>query len=270
MKGREEMSEGRVRHILNVSGGKDSTALAIVMQDRVPGLEYVFCDTQKELPETYEFLDRLEAHLGKRIVRLNAERGFDHWLQVYGGLLPSSQVRWCTRKLKIEPLEDYIGNDKAFTYVAIRADEDRQGYVSTKPNITPVFPFKDMGITRADVVRILEESALGLPKYYNWRSRSGCYFCFFQRKNEWVGLLEQHPGLFEQAKMYEKIDPTTGQRYTWAANESLEELEAPERVAEIRRRAQDLDKEAGRKAFTLGAMITPDDEDELGCLMCHL
>ena len=29
-------------------------------------MEYAFCDTGKELPETYEFLDRLEAFLGKK------------------------------------------------------------------------------------------------------------------------------------------------------------------------------------------------------------
>lgn len=262
------------RHILNISGGKDSTALAVFMKQKRPEIEmeYVFCDTQKELPETYEYLDKIEAYLGKPIVRLNDDRGFDHWLQVYGGLLPSSQARWCTRKLKIEPLEDYVGTDEVISYVAIRADEDRSGYVSTKPNITPVFPFKEHGITKADVYRILEESGLGLPKYYEWRSRSGCYFCFYQRRSEWVGLLDRHPDLFEKSKEYEKIDSVTGQRFTWSQRESLEELEQPERKADILKRAaeQSLDKEFKSGPKTLGDLINPDDEDELGCLICHL
>ncbi len=80
------------RHIVNLSGGKDSTALAIFMRGKIPQLEYIFCDTHKELPETYEYLDRLEAYLGRPIVRLNAERGFDHWLDMYGGMLPSARV----------------------------------------------------------------------------------------------------------------------------------------------------------------------------------
>ncbi len=46
-----------VRHILSLSGGKDSTALEIYMRDRIPELEYVFCDTEQELPETYEYLE---------------------------------------------------------------------------------------------------------------------------------------------------------------------------------------------------------------------
>lgn len=264
------MADTGVRHILNLSGGKDSTALAVLMRDRVPEMEYVFCDTDKELPETYEYLAKVEAYLGKPVTRLNADRGFDHWVQVYGGLLPSAQVRWCTRKLKLEPFERYVGDDPVLSYVAIRADEDRSGYISTKPNITTVFPFKDLGIVKNDVKRILDEAGLGLPVYYNWRSRSGCYFCFFQRRVEWLGLMDRHPDLFEKARAYEKIDPSTGQRYTWSSTESLDELARPERVQEIRARAVALDKEGkNRWAVTLLDLVDENDEDELGCLMCH-
>src|SRR6478736_8844209 len=112
-----------LRHICGISGGKDSSALAIYMRDRVPDMEYVFCDTQKELDETYEYLDRLQAVLGKPIARLNAERGFDHWLEMYRNYLPSSRMRWCTRMLKIKPFEKYVGNDEVRMYVGIRADE---------------------------------------------------------------------------------------------------------------------------------------------------
>ena len=82
----------KVRHVLGLSGGKDSSALAIYMRDRVPEMEYFFCDTQKELPETYEYLDQLQAYLGKPIIRLNAERGFDHWLEIYGGYVEDKAV----------------------------------------------------------------------------------------------------------------------------------------------------------------------------------
>ena len=59
--------------------------------------------------------------------------------------------------------------------------------LSEKQNIMPVYPFKDDGIGLNDVQRILDESGLGLPKYYEWRSRSGCYFCFYQQLAEWQG-----------------------------------------------------------------------------------
>ncbi len=264
------------RHVCLLSGGKDSTALAIYMRDRHPkiDMEYVFNDTHKELEETYEYLTRVEAYLGKPITRLTSdlgERGFDHWLQMYGGFLPSPSVRWCTRKLKIEPFENYIGDDPVYLYIGIRADEHREGYISTKPNITPIYPFKEAGITKEDVARILEESGVGMPEYYQWRTRSGCYFCFFQRRIEWVGLLEQHPDLFEKAKQYEKA----AEGYTWVQKESLDDLSRPERIEQIRqedakRKAQ---AAARRKPKTLVEMFSgqnEDPDDEQSCLICHL
>lgn len=265
------------RHILLLSGGKDSTALALYMRDKRPELdvEYLFCDTHKELRETYEYLARIEAYLGKPITRLSSglgERGFDHWLKVYGNYLPAPNMRWCTRKLKIEPFEDYVGDTSVTLYVGIRADEQREGYISTKPNITPVFPFKEDGITKPDVLRILEASGVGLPEYYSWRSRSGCYFCFFQRKVEWAGLKEHHPDLFQKAKEYEKTD----EGFTWAKGESLSELARPERIAQIKEgdRIRKEQAAARRKprnlAEAFGAVSEEDPDEQIGCLICHL
>lgn len=268
--------ERPLRHIMLISGGKDSTALALYMRDKRPDVdfEYVFCDTHKELPETYEYLARIEAYLGEPIVRLSSglgERGFDHYLKIYGGYLPSPKMRWCTRQLKIEPFERYVGDDPTILYVGIRADERRSGYISTKENIKPVFPFKEDGLTKRDILRILEETGVGLPRYYEWRSRSGCFFCFFQQRAEWVRLKERHPDLFEQAKAYEKEE----EGYTWSQGESLRELERPERAQEILRkdalRRERLARR--RKPQTLSevfGMTEPDDGDDSGCLVCHL
>lgn len=268
------MTTPNTRHILLVSGGKDSTALALYMRERHPEIEmeYVFCDTQKELEETYEYLARIEAVLEKEIIKLSSslgERAFDHHLDMRRGYLPSPSKRWCTEKMKIEPFEKFIGDDPVKLYVGIRADEARDGYISTKPNIESIFPFKDDGLVKADVLQILERSGVGMPDYYKWRTRSGCYFCFFQRKIEWVGLLEQHPELFEEAKSYEKVD----EGYTWVQGESLDELAA--RADEIK--VEDTKRKANaakrRRPKTLVEQITGDFEDledEAACLICHL
>jgi len=270
------MTEREPRHVLMLSGGKDSTALALYMRDRQPdrNFEYVFCDTHKELPETYEYLARIEAYLGKPITRLSSgfgERGFDHYLKLYGGYLPSPKMRWCTRLLKIEPFEKHVGDDPTFLYVGIRADENRTGYISTKENITSVFPFKEDGLNKADVFRILQESGVGVPKYYEWRSRSGCYFCFFQQRAEWIRLRERHPDLFELSKQYEKEDLG----YTWTLGEGLSNLETPARKAEILRKERERDERLARrrKARTLSEAFGFEeaaDEEEQGCLICHL
>lgn len=272
-------STGEARHVLGISGGKDSSALAIYMRDRVPEMEYFFCDTGAELPETYDYLNRLEAALGKPIARLNSSRDFDHWLGVYQGTLPSPQMRWCTKNLKIKPLEAWIGDEKATSYVAIRADENRLGYVSTKPNITAVFPFREDGIDRAGVERILAEAGIGLPDYYEWRTRSGCYFCFFQRKHEWVGLRDRHPDLFEKAVQYEqKISyertAMKGRKYTWSQGESLEELiarrdeiEAKHEVA-LERAAKRV--KPNRPLLEILSDAHDEEDDQAGCAVCHL
>ena len=185
-------SQKRIRHILSLSGGKDSAALAIHMRDRVSDMEYIFHDTDKELPDTYAYLDRLEDYLGKKIVRTTFGTTFDDLLRRYGGMLPSNHRRWCTRMMKLKPLEDYLGDDPCINYVGIRADEARIGYISHKPNITAAFPFREDGIDYDDVQRILRESGIGMPPYTEWgRTRSGCFFCFYQQKIEWVRLKQR-------------------------------------------------------------------------------
>ena len=265
-----------VRHILSLSGGKDSAALAIYMRDRVPEMEYIFHDTDKELPETYEYLSRLEAILGKKITKTTAEHSFDKWLAVYGGMIPSNHRRWCTRMLKLKPFEKYVGDDPVINYVGLRADEDRGGYISSKPNITPVYPFKEDGLVRADIIRILEESGLGLPTFTRWgRSRSGCYFCFYQQKIEWVRLRETHPDLYEKAKEYEHANKSTGEAFYWNGNESLVELERPERIEQIKQNWEK-QRERSRKfavnkplVQVLGG-LEDDEEEREGCLICQL
>ncbi|MFJ2415125.1 phosphoadenosine phosphosulfate reductase domain-containing protein [Streptomyces brevispora] len=269
----------KVRHVLGLSGGKDSSALAIYMRDRVPEMEYFFCDTGAELPETYEYLNKLEAAVGKPITRLNTDRDFDHWLEVYQGTLPSPQMRWCTKNLKIKPLEEWVGDDEVISYVAIRADENRLGYVSTKPNITAVFPFREDGIDREGVGRILDEAGTGLPGYYEWRTRSGCYFCFFQRKHEWVGLKDRHPDLFDKAVAYEEKvrhqdTAMQGRDYTWSQGESLHQLIERREDIEAKHEAN-LERAAkrvkpNRPLLEVLSDALDADDDEAGCSVCHL
>lgn len=261
----------RMRHILGISGGKDSTALAVLLHKEVPEMEYFFCDTHRELPETYEYLDRVKARLGIKINYLSAERDFDHWLALHGGYLPSPQRRWCTEQMKIHPLEDFVGDDTAISYVAIRADENRDGYISRKQNIQPVFPFKERGIVKEDVLRILEESGIGMPSYYRWRTRSGCYFCFFQRKYEWVMLAEEHPDLFKKAIDYEQ-NHKDGRSYTWTQGETLMQLlERKEEIIESHNNAVTKQKKSTpNKSLSevLDSVLEEEDDGILPCLMC--
>nr|WP_321221364.1 phosphoadenosine phosphosulfate reductase family protein [uncultured Psychroserpens sp.] len=336
-----------VKHLLGISGGKDSAALSIYMSKNFPSLdiEYYTCDTGKELKETYDLIKKLNSVLGKDIVLYKSmdednspmKNPFDHFLAIYGGYLPSPTARWCTNKMKLQPFETYVGDEPTISYVGIRGDENREGYISKRENIQTIFPFRkniwsedvikkvlansnidlikgyykdiapkdiftsaiqyieqpisprftqrqklnalmdvdvklfnkvifqylkttdypigkldsfplienDEVIVLDDVFKILEDSGVGVPAYYKpidyeveidgeiktgtySRSRSGCFFCFYQQKIEWVWLLEQHPELYDKAIEYEK------EGYTWMA-ERLEELKQPERVQAIKK-----------------------------------
>ncbi len=272
-------------HVLGLSGGRDSAALAVYMRQNHSELDidYFFTDTGKELPEVYEFLTHLEGFLGKPINRLNPDRDFDFWLKQYNNFLPSAQTRWCTRQLKLKPFEEWIKPDlergaKVFSYVAIRSDEEyRQGYKGNHPNMKTVLPFKEAGIDKQGVIEILEASGLGLPKYYKWRSRSGCTFCFFQQKIEWVRLKSEHPGAFEEAKKYEKTAINSGSPFTWSEGESLDELIRPERVRQIEQdyenRLERLRKKRLQHPNPLRTDNQIDIDDLYGkskvCLACH-
>lgn len=366
----------KIRHVLGISGGKDSAALAIYIKTKYPSLDLDFysSDTGKELDETYQLIQNLEIYLGIKINILkgaenSSEVPFDHFLKMYGGYLPSSSVRWCTKKLKLEPFEKYVGTDNVVSYVGIRGDEDREGYISTKKNIQSIFPFRkniwsedviakalsnqnveqiisfskdiDFGkfqdkatqiiskkidsaftqtqklnalletdikgfnhlifeflkttdyplskedsfplldnedvLVRDDIFRILEESGVGVPAYYNKvnfdvngktgqysRSRSGCFFCFYQQKIEWVWLYEQHPDLFKKAMEYERDG------YTWAQGESLEELIQPKRMNQIKEEYIKRMERNAAKTKSPYLIDILDEEEGIGCASCFI
>jgi 3'-phosphoadenosine 5'-phosphosulfate sulfotransferase (PAPS reductase)/FAD synthetase len=268
--------EKPVRHILSLSGGKDSAALAIYMRDRVPEMEYIFHDTGKELPDTIDYLHLLESYLGKKIAVTTAGITFDDLLRTKGGMLPSRGRRWCTELMKLKPFETYIGSEACINYIGIRADEDRVGYISHKPNIKPVYPFREDGIDYDGVMKILEESGLGMPPYTKWgRTRSGCFFCFFQQKIEWVRLKQHYPHLFEEAKAYEKPNRVNGNVFYWCDDETLEQLEESERMEEIERNWEKTQARLRSRptnqplVATLGGLAVESTVKQ-GCLMCHL
>ena len=369
-----------IKHVLGISGGKDSAALAIYLRKLYPNLdiEYYTCDTGKELDDTYKLIENLEGYLGKKIRKLRAaenspEDPFDHFLQLASGYLPSSTARWCTKKLKLDPFEHYIaGNAPIVSYVGIRGDEDREGYISTKSNIQSIFPFRkniwsedvvrkvlnnsNLGqleklyrevaenknkldrmleiaskplsmsyqqpqkleqllnlsisdfnrvvfsflkttdytlskeadfpllnneeiLVRDDIFKILRDSGVGVPAYYEprmyqvevngemktghySRSRSGCFFCFYQQKIEWVWLYENHRKLYEQAMTYEKDG------YTWGQSESLAELAEPKRRDTIKREhyvKTERNRNRHQSSFLVDLL---DEEDSEGCAAC--
>jgi 3'-phosphoadenosine 5'-phosphosulfate sulfotransferase (PAPS reductase)/FAD synthetase len=348
------------------------------MKNKYPDLpvSYYNTDTGCELEETEKLISNLESVLG-HITRIEAAPGrikgvtpFEHFLKVSGGYLPSPQARWCTQKLKLTEFENFVGKSiPTISYVGIRGDEEREGYVSTQPNIQAIFPFRrniwsvdvinkvlskdnmsqiseiykdvcpknlldkaleivkktltpefyyskklnalldlstpifnkvvfqylkttDLPVGKLDdfplidnedilgineVYQILEDGGVGIPAYYKEiefevdgkkgkysRSRSGCYFCFFQQKIEWIWLYEQHPDLFQKSMEFEKDG------YTWSQGETLADLVKPERMRQIKLDAiKKQEAKAKKESNSLLVDMFADDSDAF-CVNCFI
>ena len=280
----------KTKHILGLSGGKDSAALAVHMNNKYPDLdiEYFFTDTGYELEETYDFLNKLKTRLDKPIHYINPRNTFDYYLKKYNNFLPSQTARWCTIEMKLKSMETWLKpaldeGQEIITYVGIRYDErGRVGYKPTNDLIKAKFPFIEDCIDKEGVIEILESSGLGLPDYYKWRSRSGCTFCFFQKRSEWIGLKENHPKAWEHAKSLEKQATDSASAFTWIKDMPLTELEKPEVIAKVKEQhKQQLEKLKLKKDRQMQNNPFLKDEDinieenlalddvSSSCLICH-
>ena len=280
----------KTKHILGLSGGKDSAALAVHMNNKYPDLdiEYFFTDTGYELKETYDFLNKLKTRLDKPIHYINPRNSFDYYLKKYNNFLPSQTARWCTIEMKLKSMETWLKpaldeGQEIITYVGIRYDErGRVGYKPTNDLIKAKFPFIEDCIDKEGVMEILESSGLGLPDYYKWRSRSGCTFCFFQRRSEWIGLKENDPAAWEHAKSLEKQATDNASAFTWIKDMPLTELEKPEVIAKVKeqhkRQLEKLklkkDQQTQNNPFLKGEDISFEenlalDDVSSSCLICH-
>ena len=250
-----------------------------ICRDRVPEIEYIFHDTDKELPETYDYIGRLEAILGKPIVRTTPVDSFDHWLTVYRGMLPSNHRRWCTKMLKLKPFEAYVGDGPVINYVGLRADENRTGYISTKPNILAVYPFQDDGLVRVGYHAHLGRVRPGTAALHELGPLTIRMLLLLLSAKDRVGAASGDPSqLFRTGTSSMRKRPSRfGEQFFWCQNEPLRELAKPERVAKIKadwEKAQ-ARKKANRKSLslveTLGGLEV-EDESHLrdGCLVCSI
>jgi hypothetical protein len=213
----QSLWEHEAIHVIGLSGGKDSTALALYMSEAEPrDYTYLFTPTGHELPEMTAWLEYLEELLGKKITRFtNKDRTLTDLIQIHNRL-PNPWQRWCTRQLKIEPTIAWcVRNAPATLYVGLRADEEeREGIYGDL--VRSEFPFRRLGWGIDEVWGYLQRRGVAdlVP------IRTDCYDCYDQQIREWWALWKYHPDLYEKACLEE--DRTGGTfrsegRDTWPA-----------------------------------------------------
>lgn len=210
---------------------------ALVQMAHEPELPYEFFVNVvgKELPPFYEWLNEVKKHIGDiYLVKSNLKE-----ITKAQGILPSGDVRFCTRLAKIKPMERYIGSDNAVVYYGLRADEPaREGYKNSQ-NITSKYPLREHGINLLAVWTILGSRGLLPPAFifnevvdgvmekmgddfsivhklkpwhynqlFSGRTRQfNCFDCFYMRQYEFVWLYKYYPNHFWEAV---EIEETTG------------------------------------------------------------
>lgn len=208
------------KHVVGLSGGKDSTALALRLAEVEPrDYEYICNETGGELPEMKTHWAKLSEMLGAPIKPVR------YHLDLLGaardeGMLPNVFSRWCTRLLKIEPTIAYFEGlpDDSVLYVGLRADEElRKGLFGEDIDVR--FPMREWGWGESDVYAYLNERGVCIPE------RTDCGLCPYQRLGEWRNLYNNHPVIWAQGVEIEKETGHTIRspgRDTWPADlESL-------------------------------------------------
>ena len=209
-----------MKHIVGLSGGKDSTALALRLAEVEPrDYEYICNETGNELPEMVTHWQKLEVLLGKPIIRVRYKHDLEGAIEQMK-MLPSVFARWCTRVLKIEPTIEYMAGLPAGStlYVGLRADEEERKGIFGE-DMTVRFPMREWNWREADVWAYLDSREVCIPK------RTDCALCPYQRLGEWRDLHDNYPELYAKGIALEKQIGATFRspgRDTWPADlESL-------------------------------------------------
>lgn len=189
------------------SGGKDSTALALLSPDAQP----IFTDTGWEFQHVYEHIEKFEAVTGRRVIRVQRQHDgkpdtLPGYIKRYK-FLPNHGARFCTREFKIAPFNQYLSSHLPASFgIGLRADEPpdlRVGNLSNVEGLTIKYPLRDAGIGLADVVRVCLDADL-LPRAYPWSARGGCRGCFYKRKAEVQALHHLKPDVLDELQDLEE------------------------------------------------------------------
>lgn len=184
-------------HIVGLSGGKDSSAMAVRLKEMYPLRKFIYVctPTGDELPEMEAHWLKLESILGQEIIRLTHPDFKDIYdLIEHFEMLPNWRARWCTRILKLEAIEYFYDKVKpAVVYIGLRADEEtREGFQLLDNSIEQVYPMREWGWGINEVWDYLNRKGIEIPR------RTDCAMCFYQRLDEWYSLWEQYPDIYKR------------------------------------------------------------------------
>lgn len=214
-------------HVVSLSGGKDSTAMLLMMLERGMRIDCIlFCDTGLEFPGLYAHLDKLEQYIGRPITRIRAEHSFEYFFcqhrirrkrstafaEKYGADhlgygWAGPKMRWCTERLKNEPREQYLRKLRetytVIEYVGLAADEGYRMERKNNQNPNHRHPLIDWNVTEAECLQYCHDHGFDWGGLYEIFHRVSCWCCPLQSLSELRKLYHHFPELWEQLKKWD-------------------------------------------------------------------
>ena len=216
-------------HIVSFSGGKDSTAMLLMMVEKGMQIdEILFCDTGMEFPEMADHVKKVEEYIGREITVIKHDKGFEHLAfervltkgkregeKGYGW--PRPNARWCTSRLKTELIGKHLRNRakeyNVIQYVGIAADEERR--VKDK-----VYPLVEWGVTEAEALQYCYDRGFDWGGLYEIFGRVSCWCCPLKSLAELKNLRKHRPELWQRLREMDEKSYNT-----FKINCSVEQLE---------------------------------------------
>lgn len=201
-------------HVVSLSGGKDSTAMLLMMiEKKMPIDKIIFVDTGVEFPEMYDHLKKLSKYIKRRIIRLKADKSFEYYLldhnnngrKGYGWA--RHNTRWCTSNLKTEVMKKYLkkyGN-LVVEYHGIAYDEEHRinNNQRRKKKVEIRYPLYEWGITEQEALQYCYDHGFDWGGLYEKFDRVSCFLCPLKSLKELKVIWKDFPHLWAIMRDYD-------------------------------------------------------------------
>ena len=195
-----------MKHIINFSGGKDSTALLFMMIEKSMRVdEVIYCNTGLEFPEMERHIKKVKSMIDVPFTELRPEKPFIWWLwekPVYGGEWhgygwPTPFKRWCTTRLKLQPMNDYYRNiGEHVRYIGVTSDEQHR----TTASANHKFPLIKWNMTGLDCLNYCRSKGFEWEGLYQHYKSVACWCCPLQNTKSLRYLFNSRPELWQRLR----------------------------------------------------------------------
>jgi 3'-phosphoadenosine 5'-phosphosulfate sulfotransferase (PAPS reductase)/FAD synthetase len=193
-------------NIISFSGGKDSTAMLLMMLEKGINVDRIICvDTTKEFPGMYRHIEKVQAMCPIKIEIVKID--FDYWFGEHiktkgknkgkiGYGFPDFRNRWCTslKREAVKKIQKTIKGD-SFQFHGIAVDEKKR--MENNNNMNIKYPLVEWGITEKQALEYCYSKGLDWEGLYEKFARVSCWCCPMSRIGELRVLYNDFPRLWE-------------------------------------------------------------------------